>query len=127
MKVIYVRDLAKKFRDGSVNPRAFPRMTSEDIISHLIQVKGVGVWTAHMLLIFTLERLDILPTGDLGIRKGFQIVYKLRSLPSHTHMERLARPWREHASVASWYLWRVADSLKATRKPSPKKSRLPAR
>lgn len=122
-KISYMRDTAEKFQAGTVNPRNFSRMTSDEITEHLVQIKGVGVWTAHMLLIFTLHRLDTLPTGDLGIRKGFQIIYKLRSLPSPTHMERLAKPWREHASVASWYLWRAADESKTAPKSLAKKSR----
>jgi len=109
-KVAYMRDAAAKFKDGTINPRKFPRMSSEEIVEHLVAIKGVGVWTAHMLLIFTLERPDILPTGDLGIRKGFQKVFKLRTLPDHKRMEKLAKGWREHASVASWYLWRVIDT-----------------
>lgn len=111
-KVAYMRDAAAKFKDGTINPRSFAKMASQEIIDHLVQIKGVGVWTAHMLLIFTLHRPDILPTGDLGIRKGFQVVYKLQSLPDHKKMEKLAKEWREHASVASWYLWRVADGAK---------------
>lgn len=109
-KVAYMRDAAKKFKDGTISPRKFVKMTSQEIVDHLVAIKGVGVWTAHMLLIFTLQRPDILPTGDLGIRKGFQVVYKLRSLPDHERMEKLAKEWREHASVASWYLWRVVDT-----------------
>lgn len=109
-KVAYMRDAAEKFKDGTINPRKFARMTSEEIIEHLVAIKGVGVWTAHMLLIFTLQRPDILPTGDLGIRKGFQKVYGLRTLPDHKRMEKLAKEWRKHASVASWYLWRVIDT-----------------
>ncbi len=109
-KVAYMRDAAQKFKDGTINPRKFPKMSSQEITDHLVQIKGVGVWTAHMLLIFTLMRPDILPTGDLGIRKGFQKVYGLRSLPNHKKMEKLAKDWREHASVASWYLWRVVDT-----------------
>ena len=112
MKINYMRDAAVKFNDGTINPRKFPKMTSEQITDHLVQIKGVGEWTAHMLLIFTLHRPNILPTGDLGIRKGFKIIYKLRSLPSHERMEKLAKDWREHASVASWYLWRAADDVK---------------
>ena len=112
MKVNYMRDAARKFKDGTINPRKFAKMSSQEIIDHLVQIKGVGVWTAHMLLIFTLLRSDILPTGDLGIRKGFQKVYNLRSMPNHDQMEKLAADWREHASVASWYLWRVTDDLK---------------
>lgn len=109
-KVAYMRDAAAKFKDGTINPRKFRHMSSEEIIEHLVAIKGVGVWTAHMLLIFTLQRPDILPTGDLGIRKGFQKLFKLRSLPDHKRMEKLAKGWREHASVASWYLWRVIDT-----------------
>ena len=111
-KIAYMKDAARKFKDGTIDEGNFKKMTSQEIINHLVQIKGVGVWTAHMLLIFTLHRVDILPTGDLAIRKGFQTVYKLRSLPSHKHMERLAKPWRTHASIGSWYLWRVADEAK---------------
>lgn len=111
-KISYLKDLAQKFADGSIQERRFAKMASEDIIAHLTAVKGIGVWTAHMFLIFTLNRPDILPVGDLGIRKGFQILYKLEALPSPKEMERLAEPWREHASVASWYLWRLADEAK---------------
>ncbi len=111
-KAMYIKDLAKKFLDGTIRHRSFHRMTNDEIIEHLVQVKGIGVWTAHMFLIFTLARPDVLPTGDLGIQKGFQLVYKLKKLPDHKKMEELARPWRKHASVASWYLWRVADGTK---------------
>jgi DNA-3-methyladenine glycosylase II len=111
-KAVYIKDLAKKFSNGTIRHRSFRRMTNDEIIEHLVQVKGIGVWTAHMFLIFTLQRPDVLPTGDLGIRKGFQVVYKLKGLPSHKKMEELARPWREHASAASWYLWRAADGMK---------------
>jgi|GEM_PF-746277 len=112
MKIEYMRDAARKFKDGTINEKRFPKMTSEEIVDHLVQIKGVGVWTAHMLLIFTLFRPDVLPTGDLAIRKGFQKVFGLRKEPTHAQMEKLANEWREHASVASWYLWRVADELK---------------
>lgn len=111
-KISYLKDLAEKFTDGSIQERRFAKMPSDDIIAHLTAVKGIGVWTAHMFLIFTLNRPDILPIGDLGIRKGFQILYSLEMLPSPKEMERLAEPWREHASVASWYLWRLADEAK---------------
>lgn len=111
-KIGYVRDLAKRCLDGTIEQKKFPKMTSAEIIEHLTQVKGIGEWTAHMLLIFSLNRLDILPTGDLGIRKGFQEVYQLKSMPTKPQMEKLAQPWIAHASVASWYLWRVADEAK---------------
>ncbi len=111
-KASYIKDLAKKFTDGTIKHRRLYKMTSAEVIDHLVQVKGIGVWTVHMFLIFTLNRPDILPTGDLGIRKGFKIVYGLKNLPDHDKMERLAKPWREHASLASWYLWRAADEAK---------------
>ncbi len=111
-KALYIKDLADKFADGTIKHRSLHRMSTEDLIEHLIQVKGVGVWTVHMFLIFTLNRPDVLPTGDLGIRKGFQILYKLNALPNAREMEHLARDWRLHASVASWYLWKVADEKK---------------
>ena len=120
-KASYIKDLAEKFCDGTIRHRALRRMQSDEIIEHLTQVKGIGVWTVHMFLIFTLNRPDVLPTGDLGIRKGFQILFKLKTLPDHSQMERRAVPWRAHASTASWYLWRVAD--RARPKPRAKEGR----
>lgn len=111
-KIEYVRDLARKCTDGTINEKRLPKMSSAEIIEHLTAVKGVGEWTAHMLLIFTLHRPDILPTGDLGIKKGFQIAYKLRTLPNKKKMEKIAEAWRGHESYASWYLWRAADEKK---------------
>lgn len=111
-KTAYVRDLAEKFLDGTIDPSSFNQMSNDEIIEHVVRVKGVGVWTAHMFLMTTLKRPDILPTGDLGIQKGFQIVYKLRSLPTPAKMEKLAKPWRMYASSAAWYLWRAADEAK---------------
>lgn len=111
-KVEYVRDLARKFIDGSVDEKKFPNMTSEEIIDHLVAVKGIGEWTAQMMLIFKLHRFDILPVGDLAIRKGFQRAYALRHEPKRKDMEKIATVWRHHASVASWYLWREMDGMK---------------
>ena len=115
-KIGYARDLALKCSDSTINEKLFPKMTSQEIIDHLVQVKGIGTWTAQMLLIFTLHRKDILPVGDLGVQKGFKIVYGLRTLPSEKRMEQIAKPWRSHATAASWYMWRVADAAK----PIPK-------
>ncbi len=111
-KAKYIRDLADKFSDGTIVPRKFPRMTNDEIIEHLTRVKGIGVWTAHMFLLFTLKRPDILPTLDLAIRKGFQVIYGLKKMPEHAQMEKLARGWRKHASLASLYMWRASDGLK---------------
>jgi DNA-3-methyladenine glycosylase II len=87
-------------------------MTSAEIIEHLISVDGIGEWTAQMLLIFSLHRLDILPTGDLGVRKGFQSAYELDHLPTKKEMEAIAERWHGHESIAAWYFWRVADGNK---------------
>ncbi len=111
-KLSYIHDLSTKVIDGTVKHRSLHKMSTEEVTAHLTQVKGVGVWTVHMLQIFTLGRLDVLPTGDLGVRKGFQIHFKLKHLPTPAEMEELAKPWREHASVASWYMWRLADEAK---------------
>jgi DNA-3-methyladenine glycosylase II len=111
-KIEYVRDLARKCLDGTIDERRLPIMSSQESIEHLTAVKGVGEWTAHMVLIFTLHRPDVLPTGDLGIKKGFQAAFKLRTLPNKRQMEKLAEPWKGSESYASWYLWRVADGEK---------------
>lgn len=115
-KIEYVRDLARKFLDGSVAEKKFPKMTSEEIIDHLVAVKGIGEWTAQMMLIFKLHRFDILPVGDLAIRKGFQKAYALKQEPTGKDMEKIAGQWRDHASVASWYLWREMDGMKKQQK-----------
>lgn len=118
-KIEYVRDLAKKCIDGTVDEKRFPKMTSEDIIRHLVRVKGIGAWTAQMMLIFKLHRLDILPVDDLAIRKGFQQVYGLKNVPTKKEMEEIAAPWRDHASVASWYLWAEMDTRKKRDRATP--------
>jgi len=111
-KAIYVKDLAKHFASGAIRHRDFKKWTNDEIIEHLTKVKGIGVWTVHMFLIFTLKRPDVLPTLDLAIRKGFQSVYGLKKEPTHDEMETLAKDWRQHASLASLYLWKAADKLK---------------
>lgn len=115
-KASYLHDLAEKFESGTIRHHSLHKMKSDEIIRHLTQVKGIGLWTVQMFLIFTLNRFDVLPTGDLGVRKGFQILYKLKDLPTHAEMEHAAKPWRQHASIVSWYLWRVADAAKAEKK-----------
>lgn len=108
-KMNYLYDLSCKFRDGFITPEKFPEMSDEEIREHLVAVKGIGVWTADMFLIFTLGRTDVLPTLDLGIKKGFQKLFNMRALPDHAKMEKLAKPWQPYRSVACWYLWRLAD------------------
>ena len=126
-KAGYLRDLAEKFSDGTVVPRKLPRMTDGDIIEHLVQVKGVGVWTAHMFLIFSLGRENVLPTGDLAVRKGFQKVFNLRAEPSDQKMKALAQPYEGMHSHLALYLWDVMDNEKEQKKcvvKEKKKSRI---
>lgn len=108
-KASYLKDLAAKFKDGTINPKLFPKMSDQEIIEHVVAVKGIGEWTAQMFLMFTLGRPDVLPTGDLGIQKGFQKIFKLKSKPSPKQMEKLATGWAGHRSVACMYLWRYLD------------------
>jgi len=108
-KTDYLYDLSRKFSEGFITPDKFPEMTDEEIREHLVAVKGIGVWTADMFLMFTLGRLDVLPTLDLGIKKGFQRLYKLKELPDAKKMEKLAQNWHPYCTVASWYLWRLSD------------------
>jgi len=109
-KTAYIRDLARHTRDGSVVFQHLPTLTDAEVIEHLTQVKGIGVWTAHMFLMFALQRTDVLPTGDLGIRTAIRKAYGLKDLPKPPEMEEIAGRWRPYCSVASWYLWRSLDS-----------------
>ena len=108
-KMNYLRDLSLKFLDGTINPKLFKEMTDEAIRTHLISVKGIGRWTADMFLMFTLCRTDVLPTGDLGIQKGFARLFNLKKLPNTERMEKIAENWRPYRTIASWFLWRVVD------------------
>lgn len=108
-KAKYVLDLAEKTRAGLVRFHDLPDMDDAAVIEHLTQVKGVGVWTAHMFLMFALQRPDVLPVGDLGIRSAAQRAYRLREMPKPERLEKLARKWRPYSSVACWYLWRSID------------------
>jgi DNA-3-methyladenine glycosylase II len=104
-KIGYLRDLATKFNDGTIPQRRLARMDDDAVIAALTQVKGVGVWTGQMFLIFVLNRPDILPVDDLGLRKAAQLLYNLPDLPARTELTDLAEPWRPFRSVATWYLW----------------------
>jgi DNA-3-methyladenine glycosylase II len=108
-KATYILDLAAKFNDGAIQPRKFSKMADEEISTHLIQVKGIGKWTADMFLMFALNRPDVLPVGDLGIRQGFKKLFNLSDIPTTDEMQTLAEPWRPYRTVASWYLWRILE------------------
>jgi len=106
-KLAYLKDLARRAAAGRLLLEALDALPDESVIETLTAVRGVGVWTAQMFLMFRLGRLDILPVLDLGIQKGIRHVYGLRRLPSPAQMERIAAPWRPYRSVACWYLWRA--------------------
>jgi DNA-3-methyladenine glycosylase II len=108
-KTAYIRDLARHTRDGSVNFAELLDLPDETVIERLTEVKGVGVWTAHMFLIFALRRTDVLPLGDLGIRAAIRKAYGFPELPEAGEMEALAARWRPYCTVASWYLWRSLE------------------
>jgi DNA-3-methyladenine glycosylase II len=108
-KTAYLRDLAERTVSGELEFAKLPNMTDDEVIEHLTRVKGVGVWTAHMFLIFALRRPDVLPTGDLGVRTAIRKAYRLRELPKPVKIEKIARKWRPYCSVATWYLWRSLD------------------
>jgi len=108
-KTAYIRDLARHTRDGRVVFEELDRLSDEQVIETLTMVKGIGVWTAHMFLIFALRRPDVLPTGDLGIRSAIRKAYGFAELPKPAEIETLALPWRPYCTVASWYLWRSLE------------------
>ena len=110
-KVRYLRSLAEHVLDGSLALDGLAEMSDDEVVTELTAVKGIGRWSADVFLMFQLNRPDVLPVGDLGIRKAFQTVYGLPALPTAPDMERIAEPWRPYRTLASLFLWR---SLNAT-------------
>ncbi len=112
-KIAALRDIAAKTLDGTVPPRrVIAKLEDEEIIVRLIEVRGVGRWTAEMLLMFTLGRFDVLPVDDFGVRNGFRIAYKKREMPTPKQLLAFGERWRPHRTTAAWYLWRAADRAK---------------
>ena len=108
-KVRYVRDLTNHVMEGRLKLRSLHLKTDDEVIALLTDVKGIGVWTAHMFLMFSLGRPDVLPWGDLGIQVAMRNLYQFDSLPSKAECIEIAQPWRPYATIASWYLWRTVD------------------
>ena len=108
-KSAYLKDLSAKTAGGLLDFARLHELTDEEVIRHLTQVKGVGVWTAHMFLMFSLQRPNVLPTGDYGVQVAIRKHYKKRKLPKPKDMEKIARPWEPYRSVACWYMWRSLD------------------
>jgi DNA-3-methyladenine glycosylase II len=108
-KLGYIRDLAEHAISGKVDFAHLPAMSDEEVIATLTDIKGVGVWTAHMFLIFSLRRPNVLPVGDLGVRMAIQRAYRKRKLPTPKQMEQIAKSWHPYCSYAAWYLWRSLE------------------
>lgn len=108
-KASYLSDLARKVDDGTVPLDRIGRLSDEEVIARLTQVKGIGRWTAEMFLIFSLGRLDVLPVDDLGVRAALKRLHGLGELPGKQHCRELAAPWRPYATVGSWYCWRSLE------------------
>ncbi|MBI3953125.1 MAG: DNA-3-methyladenine glycosylase 2 family protein [Chloroflexi bacterium] len=109
-KAAYLKDLAAKFADGTLSPAKLRRLPDDELEAALTSVKGVGRWTADMFLIFTLHRLDVLPVGDLGLRKAVMRAYSLPGPPTPAELMAMGERWRPYRSVATMYLWRGADA-----------------
>jgi len=108
-KIAAVRAVASAFADKTLCNRRLRAMPDQAVVDAVTQVRGIGQWTAHMLLMFSLGRPDVLPVGDYGVRKGAQILYGLDELPKPVELERLGERWRPYRSVGAWYLWTVVD------------------
>jgi DNA-3-methyladenine glycosylase II len=108
-KTAYIRDLARHTRDGRLAFEQLPDMPDDAVIERLTQVKGIGVWTVHMFLIFALRRTNVLPTGDLGIRNAIRKAYGMDEAPTPAQVEAMAERWHPYCTVASWYLWRSLE------------------
>ena len=105
----YMRSLAEHFDNGRLTDRRSARAPTTSVIEMVTQVKGIGRWTADMLLLFCLGRPDVLPVGDFGVRASMEAAYGLDAMPKPAEMEEIAEPWRPYRSAATWYLWRRSD------------------
>lgn len=108
-KSSYLKDLAAKTASGQLDFSQLHKLPDEEVIKHLTQVKGIGVWTAHMFLMFSLRRPNVLPTGDYGVQMALKKHYRKRKLPKPKDMEKIAKAWEPYRSVACWYMWRSLD------------------
>lgn len=111
-KAAYIKDLAAHIEDGRLDLAHIATLPNDEVIKQLVGVKGIGEWSAHMFMIFSLGRTNILPTGDLGIRKAMMVLYGLKELPKPPEMLKLSQlyGWEPYQSVASWYLWKSLDN-----------------
>ncbi len=105
-KALYIKDLAAHIRDRKLNFHRFPRMTDDEIVEHLTQVKGIGKWTAEIFLMFNLGRPDVMPADDLGVQNAVKRHYRMRQRPNRKRLLKHAERWRPYRTAAAWYLWR---------------------
>ena len=112
-KIAYLRDLAQHVEDGTLELDRLDELPDEEVSAQLTAIKGLGQWTADMFLMFHLRRPDVLPVGDQGIRRAVQVQYRMRKLPDPKRLEKLARPWRPHRTLACLYLWSSLDNVPA--------------
>jgi DNA-3-methyladenine glycosylase II len=110
-KTEYIADLAQHFANGSIHVHRWPQMSDEEIIAELVEVRGIGRWTAEMFLIFNLLRPDVFPLDDLGLQKGIRVAYFANRKVALSTMRRVGERWRPWRSVATWYLWRSLDPV----------------
>jgi len=108
-KALYIKDLAAHIRDRKLDFHKFHRMTDEEIIEHLVMVKGIGRWTAEMFLMFNLGRPDVMPADDLGVQNAIKRHYRMRQRPNRKRLLKHAERWRPYRTAAAWYLWRSLD------------------
>ncbi|MFZ9887341.1 MAG: DNA-3-methyladenine glycosylase family protein [Myxococcota bacterium] len=113
-KCVALRDLSSRATSCELPLRALARMSDDDVTLALLQVKGIGPWTAEMFLLFKLRRPDVWPVADLGVRKGYQRAYSLPDIPTPRELKSLGEAFRPYRSVAAWYLWRAASASKAS-------------
>ncbi|KAM0885349.1 hypothetical protein ACQ4PT_030427 [Festuca glaucescens] len=119
-KAAYLHDLAARFAAGDLSESSVAAMDEDALLAQLTKVKGIGEWTVHMFMIFSLHRPDVLPSGDLGVRKGVQQLYKLKVMPKPEEMAALCDRWRPYRSVGAWYMWRLLESKGAAAKKAKK-------
>ncbi len=110
-KTAYFRDLALHMTEGRLDFQHIDAMSDDEVIEHLTAVKGIGVWTAHMFLMFQLGRPNVMPVGDLGVRNGMKVAYGLEASPTPKQAGEIGEKWRPYRSVGSWYMWRAVETV----------------
>jgi len=120
-KALAMKDICARVNCGTIPSTALiAQMSDADIYAQLLEARGVGMWTVDMLMMFTLCRPDVMPVTDYGVRKGFQVLYRKRALPSPKQLLKYSEKWQPHRSVAALYLWRIAETAKMPKKAKKK-------